>query len=89
MTKKFARNSGVNTVFAITNSNDYRHPVLSKACEAGILKDVLAVEGSDYRSLREAGFFASISGEISTIFRKPRTFVKEDGGLARKRSRRR
>ena len=61
--------------------NDYRHPVLSKACEVGILKDVLTVEGFDYRSLREEGLFASISGEISAIFRKPRTFVKEDGGL--------
>lgn len=81
--QNFARNSGVNTVFAITNANDYRHPVLSKACEAGILKDVLAVEGSDYRSLREERLFASISGEISTIFRKPRTFVTEDGGLAK------
>ena len=73
--QNFARNSGVNTVFAITNANDYRHPVLSKACEAGILKDVLAVEGSDYCSLREEGLFASIPGEISAIFRKPRTFV--------------
>jgi hypothetical protein len=58
--QNFARNSGVNTVFAITNANDYRHPVLSKACEVGILKDVLTVEGSDYRSLREEGLFASI-----------------------------
>ena len=73
----------VNTVFAITNSNDYRHPVLSKACEAGILKDVLAIEGFDYRSLREEGLFASIPGEISAIFRKPRAFVNEDGGLGK------
>lgn len=85
--QNFARNSGVNTVFAITNANDYRHPVLSKACEAGILKDVLAVEGSDYRSLREEGLFASIPGEIGTIFRKPRTFVTEDSGLAKSRGR--
>ena len=84
--QNFARNSGVNTVFAITNSNDYRHPVLSKACEAGILKDVLTVKGSDYRSLREEGLFASMPGEISAIFRKPRTFVKEDGGLGKRRS---
>ena len=81
--QNFARNSGVNTVFAITNSNDYRHPVLSKACEAGILKDVLAIEGFDYRSLREEGLFASIPGEISAIFRKPRAFVNEDGGLGK------
>jgi hypothetical protein len=85
--QNFARNSGVNTVFAITNANDYRHPVLSKACEVGILKDVLTVEGSDYRSLREEGLFASLPGEISTIFRKPRTFVKEDGGLGKRKSR--
>ena len=81
--QNFARNSGVNTVFAIANANDYRHPVLSKACEVGILKDVLTVEGSDYRSLREEGLFASMPGEISAIFRKPRTFVKEDGGLGK------
>ena len=84
--QNFARNSGVNTVFAITNANDYRHPVLSKACEVGILKDVLTVEGSDYRSLREEGLFASISGEISAIFRKPRAFVKKDGGMGKRRS---
>ena len=81
--QNFARNSGVNTVFAITNANDYRHPVLSKACEAGILKDVLTVGGSEYRSLREEGLFASMPGEISAIFRKPRAFVKEDGGLGK------
>ncbi|MBS0425113.1 MAG: DNA repair protein RadC [Proteobacteria bacterium] len=81
--QNFARNSGVNTVFAITNANDYRHPVLSKACEVGILKDVLTVEDSEYRSLREEGLFASMFGEISAIFRKPRTFVKEDGGLGK------
>ncbi len=81
--QNFARNSGVNTVFAITNANDYRHPVLSKACEVGILKDVLTLGGSESRSLREEGLFASISGEISAIFRKPRTFVKEDGGLGK------
>ncbi|HRB97109.1 MAG TPA: DNA repair protein RadC, partial [Nitrosomonas sp.] len=85
--QNFARNSGVNTVFAITNANDYRHPVLSKACEVGILKDVLTVEGSDYRSLREEGLFASMPGEISAIFRKPRAFVKEDGGLGKRKSR--
>jgi hypothetical protein len=85
--QNFARHSGVNTVFAITNANDYRHPVLSKACEAGILKDVLAVKGSDYRSLREERLFASIPGEISAIFRKPRTFVTEEGGLAKSRGR--
>ena len=83
--QNFARNSGVNTVFAITNTNDYRHPALSKACEAGILKDVLTVEGSDYRSLREEGLFASMPGEISAILRKPRSFVKEDGGLTKLR----
>jgi hypothetical protein len=85
--QNFARNSGVNTVFAITNANDYRHPVLLKACESGILRDVMTVEGSDYHSLREEGFFASIPGEISAIFRKSRTFVKEDGGLAKLRVR--
>ena len=47
----------------------------------------MAVEGSDYRSLREEGLFASISGEISAIFRKLRTFVKEDGGLGKRKNR--
>jgi hypothetical protein len=85
--QNFARNSGVNTVFAITNANDYGHPVLLKACESGILRDVMTVEGSDYHSLREEGFFASMPGEISAIFRKSRAFVKEDGGLAKLRVR--
>ena len=48
---------------------------------------MLTVEGSDYHSLREEGFFASIPGEISAIFRKSRAFVKEDGGLAKLRVR--
>jgi len=48
---------------------------------------VLTVEGSDYRSLREEGLFASMPGEISAIFRKPRAFVKEDGGLGKRKSR--
>ncbi|HQV89156.1 MAG TPA: JAB domain-containing protein, partial [Nitrosomonas sp.] len=81
--QNFARNSGINTVFAITNANDYRHPVLSKACEVGILRDVLTIEGSDHRSLREEGVIASISDEISAIYRKPRAFMKEDGGLGK------
>lgn len=84
--QNFARNSGINAVFAITNANDYRHPVLSKACEVGILKDVLTVEGSDYRSLREQELFASMHGEISAIFREPRTFVTEDGGSCKRKS---
>jgi len=85
--QNFARNSGVNTIFAITNANDYRHPVLLKACEAGILRDVITVEAFDYRSMRKEGLFASVSSEISAIFRKPRAFVTEDGGLGRRSGR--
>jgi len=85
--QNFTRNSGINTVFAITNTNDYRHPVLSKACEVGILRDVLTIEGSDHRSLREEGVIASISDEISAICRKPRAFMKEDAGLGKRKSR--
>jgi len=79
--QNFARNSGIHTVFAITNTNDYRHPVLLKACEAGILRDVTTVEGLDYRSLREESFFASMSGEVSDTNRKPKAFITEDGGI--------
>ena len=81
--QNFARNSGVNMVFAITNVNDFRHPILFKACEAGILRDVIATEGLSYRSLREERLLASIPEEVSAISRKPRAFVTEEGGLTK------
>ncbi|PXW89077.1 RadC-like JAB domain-containing protein [Nitrosomonas sp. Nm84] len=81
--QNFARNSGVNMVFAVTNVNDFRHPILFKACEAGILRDVIATEGLSYRSLREERLLASIPEEVSAISRKPRAFVTEEGGLTK------
>ena len=47
------------------------------------MNDALRTFVGIYPSLREEGLFASIPGEISAIFRKPRAFVKEDGGLGK------
>ncbi len=85
--QNFARNSGVNTVFAITDHHHFKHPVLFKACEAGILRDVLTVDGAKYRSMQEEAVFASVTGEISGCYRKPRSFMTENDGIIKPKGR--
>ncbi len=85
--QNFARNSGVNAVFAITDSHHFKHPVLLKACEAGILRDVLTVDGSKYRSMQEETIFPSVAGEISSCYRKPRSLVTENEGVIKPKGR--
>lgn len=84
--QKFTRNSGVSSVFVITSKNYFNHPVLLKACEAGILRDVVGIrannENSDYRSLREKAVIATgTSDEISTLYRRSRALITEDDDL--------
>ncbi len=83
--QKFTRNSGVSSVFAITPDKHFNHPVLLKACETGILRDVIGIDinnSNDYRSLRTEGVIATDSNrEISTLYRKYRALITEDDNL--------
>ena len=84
--QRFTRNSGVSSVFVITPDKHFNHPVFLKACEMGILRDVIGIsanhENSDYRSLRERAFIATgTSDEISTLYRKDRALITEDDNL--------
>ncbi|CAE6518957.1 DNA repair protein RadC [Nitrosomonas nitrosa] len=84
--QRFAKNSGVNSVFAITPDKHFNHPVLLKACESGILRDVIGInthnDNRDYRSLRKEGVIATGPNlEISTLYRKSRALITEDDSL--------
>lgn len=83
----FARNSGVNSVFAITDSQHFKHPVLITACEAGILRDVMAIDGTSYRSYQEEGIFPALNGEISNRYRKTRSLIIENDGVIKSKGR--
>ncbi|MBL8497335.1 MAG: DNA repair protein RadC [Nitrosomonas sp.] len=85
--QNFARNSGVNAVFAITDSHHFKHPVLVVACQAGILRDVLTADGAKYRSMQEEAIFPSVGGEISSCYRKPRSFMTENDGIIKSKGR--
>jgi len=89
--QKFTRNSGVSSVFVITPDKHFNHPVFLKACEMGILRDVIDIsanhENSDYRSLREKIVIATgTSDEISALYRKDRALIIEDDNLHHLRS---
>ncbi|SER79230.1 RadC-like JAB domain-containing protein [Nitrosomonas sp. Nm51] len=84
--QKFTRYSGVSSVFVITSENYFNHPVLLKACEAGVLRDVIGInannDNDNYRSLRTESVIAADSGhEISVTFRKFRALITEDNSL--------
>lgn len=84
--QRFTRNAGVSSVFAITPDKHFNHPVLLKACETGILRDVIGIrthnDNRDYRSLRKEGVIATGPNlEISTLYRKSRALITEDDSL--------
>jgi RadC-like JAB domain len=84
--QRFTRNAGVSSVFAITPDKHFNHPVLLKACEIGILRDVIGISANndnrDYRSLRKEGVIATGPDlEISTLYRKSRALITEDDNL--------
>ncbi|SET57902.1 RadC-like JAB domain-containing protein [Nitrosomonas marina] len=83
--QKFTRNAGVSSMFAITPDKHLNHPVLLKACETGILRDVIGVDtnnNNDYRSLRTESVIATDSSrEISAMYRKSRALITEDNSL--------
>ncbi|MCB1934711.1 MAG: DNA repair protein RadC [Nitrosomonas sp.] len=83
--QRFTRNAGVSSVFAITPDKHFNHPVLLKACEVGVLRDVIGVDiynDNDYRSLRTENVIATDSNlEISALYRKSRALITEDDNL--------
>ncbi|MCP5292657.1 MAG: hypothetical protein H6938_09035, partial [Burkholderiales bacterium] len=83
--QKFTRNSGVSSAFAITPDKHINHPVFLKACETGILRDVIGVDinnDNEYRSLRTESVIATDSNrEISALYRKSRALIIEDDNL--------
>ncbi len=83
----FARNSGVNSVFAITSSQTFKHPMLMTACVEGVLRDVVTIEGTNYRSLQEELSFPAVREEISNRLRKTRGFITENNGVIKPKSR--
>ncbi len=85
--QNFSRNSGINAVFAITDSHHFKHPLLGIACMEGILRDVLTVDGAKYRSMQEEAIFPSMGGEVSSCYRKPRSFVTTNDGILKSKGR--
>ncbi|MCB1936457.1 MAG: DNA repair protein RadC [Nitrosomonas sp. PRO4] len=84
--QRFTRNAGVSSLFAITPDKHFNHPVLLKACETGVLRDVIGIsthnDNRDYRSLRAESVIATDSNrEISTLYRKSRALITEDDSL--------
>lgn len=83
--RRFTRNSGVSSVFVITPDKHLNHPILLKACETEILRDAIGIDANnnnDYRSLRTESVIATdVSGEISTLYRKPKALIMEDDKL--------
>lgn len=84
--QKFTRNSGVCSVFVVTPNKHFNHLVLLKACETGILRDVIGInannDNDNYRSLRiESVIAADFGHEISATFRKSRALITEDDNL--------
>lgn len=84
--QKFTRNSGVSSVFVITPDEHFNHPVLFRACETGILRDVIGIgachDNSNYRSLRKESVIATNSNlEISALYRKDRALIIENDNL--------
>jgi hypothetical protein len=84
--QRFTRNAGVSSLFAITPDKHFNHPVLLKACETGVLRDVIGIsthnDNRDYRSLRKEEVIATgPDHEISTLYRKFRALITEDDGL--------
>ncbi|PTQ87676.1 RadC-like JAB domain-containing protein [Nitrosomonas nitrosa] len=84
--QRFTRNAGVSSLFAITSDKHFNHPVLLKACETGVLRDVIGIsthnDNRDYRSLRKEGVIATGQNlEISGLYRKSRALITEDDNL--------
>ncbi len=79
--RRFARHSGIDSVFAVTDADNLKHPQLIKAIESGVLRDVVAISGdSEGQSLQEQGVFSNVLGSAENgLFRKNRTTIIDNG----------
>ncbi len=87
--RNFARHSGVNSMFSVTDSDNLKHPQFIKAVEGGVLKDVVAISGDKAgQTLQQMGFFSNVAGNDEMgLLRKPRTTIKNDGLTVKRRGR--
>lgn len=86
--RRFARNSGIASVFAVTDKSNARHSKLISAVEHGVLRDVIAMNGSEKAfTLCEEGY-VYFRGYQDSLFGKIRTgAITEDGGWINLRGR--
>ena len=79
--RRFARHSGIDSVFAVTDPDNLKHPQFIKAIESGLLRDVVAISSdSEGQSLQEMGIFSNGSGDDQQgLFRKNRTTIIDNG----------
>ncbi len=77
----FARHSGIDSVFAVTDPDNLKHPQFIKDIESRVLRDVVAISGdSEGQTLQEIGVFLNGSGDDEKgLFRKNRTTIIDNG----------
>ena len=79
--RRFARHSGIDSVFAVTDPDNLKHPQFIKAIESGVLRDVVAISGdSEGQTLQEMGIFSNVLDSAENgLFRKNRTTIIDNG----------
>lgn len=87
--RRFARHSGINSVFVITDADNLNHPQFIKAVESGVLKDVVVISGDKKgQTLQEMGICSNGSGDDQQgLFRKSRTTIIDNGLTVKRRGR--
>ncbi|WP_299078837.1 JAB domain-containing protein [uncultured Paraglaciecola sp.] len=85
--RNFARHSGINTVFAVTDADNLNHPQFIKAVESGVLSDVVMIsgDGKAKNTLRTMGVSPNITNDAGAgLFGNTRTTIKDDGFKAKR-----
>ncbi len=79
--RRFARHSGIDSVFAVTDADNLKHSQFIKAIESGVLRDVVAISRDrEGQSLQEMGVFSNVLGSAENgLFRKNRTTIIDNG----------
>jgi len=83
----FARHSGINRVFAVTDADNLNHPQFIKAVESGVLRDVVLIsgDGKAKNTLRSMGVSPNTTNDAEAgLFRNTKTTII-DNGLTAKR----
>jgi hypothetical protein len=82
----FARHSGTNLVFAVTNNDNLEHPQFIKAVENGVLSDVMLMsgDGKAKNTLRSMGISPKTTNDAGEgLFRNNRTSIIDNGLTAK------